>query len=173
MLGRREIPDAPHGQRKFPKVRRLTGKSRESPLPQTGAASGRSCPRHEKTFPQIFPENLRNAPFSSIAMQHPETLPIQSRSNISSETDFGNIEFCLRKSNVFSVDEDEDADIGFKAPKMTLLRQSLSPLPPRAAGREEYKKSASMRAALDAYFARVGWSRRQESAPQTNISNMV
>ncbi len=61
-------------------------------------------------------------------------------------------------SAVFSVDEAENLEIGYRAPKMTIERQQLMPLRAGAAGRSSGGSQKEMNAALNAYFQREGWT---------------
>lgn len=67
------------------------------------------------------------------------------------------VEFHLRHSDVFPTsEENENAEFGFVAPKMTHLKQSLSPS--KGSGRTPIGRQAEICAALNAYFQKVGWT---------------
>ena len=90
-----------------------------------------------------------------------------------SSNDISNIEFHLRHSHLFPPDEREDAESGFRPPQMSLLKQSLAPLPSRTPGRSVGGRHAELNAALNAYFEKAGWTPRLRRTKKSSAEDSV
>jgi hypothetical protein len=91
-------------------------------------------------------------------MPNPDLCHSSASTHSLPETYFGDVEFHLRNSHVFALDEESDAYSGFKPPTLSAYKQSLTPLHRGTPGRATGRVQATVHTALNEYFARVGWS---------------
>ncbi len=67
-------------------------------------------------------------------------------------------ELNLRDPLLFQLDETENAEIGVRPAKMSLIRAQLRPRDRRTAGPAGWEDIRTLNAALDAHSNRVGWT---------------
>ncbi len=139
-------------------------------------ASKRGCPggvRKVTNRPEIF--EFRVFVMGRMkAHSSPKDGPLPSTSaRVSFDGAFEATEFHLRHSNVFPLDEREDAETGLRPPKMSLLKQSVAPLPPRTPGRSIRGRHAELNAALNAYFEKAGWTPRLRRTKKSSAEDSV
>ena len=74
---------------------------------------------------------------------------------------------------MFSIDEAENAEIGYRPPKMTIEKQQLMPLGFGISGRGSGGNQKELNAALNAYFKNEGWPGRPQHAKRHDKSSPI
>ena len=107
-------------------------------------------------------------------MPNPDPCHSSASTHLLPETYFGDVEFHLRNSNIFALDEESDTSSGFKRPMLSAYKQSLKPLHRGTPGRATGRVEATLHTALNEYFTRVGWAnsarRGCPGTPSKNVS---